>query len=402
MSGLTRLVNGTRGSATSTGLGTGTRTDSDSEAKSDDSEGMEGICRACGRVIERKEEGKVQMEVACTEEARKKPWRKILYEQQPYDDNYVPDSFMSSAIVNANVQMHSYWNIFNETLNITHQLAAVALYYVVFIVVLRDELTSGELILIDALVFLCGFLLYAFLRVMDPAQSDAAELPPTEQEKEEMKPNSLDEETCYVPTCTPLKEPSNLSAFSSFWYRFRILSRVLVFIGVIHIFSPILKTLTLSFSKDTIAALSLLFLALHLFMFDYDAVSSIHPDFTGTISLNAALLTSVLLASRLQSTLHVFGFICFAFETFACLPIFLVLMRRVIGNGKLSWAFSLVFNGGAVVALNVISKTLAMVFFAIMMFVIFVCPAIIIYNQRYKSTIQGPWDYDDRKELDEL
>jgi phosphatidylinositol glycan class C protein len=34
--------------------------------------------------------------------------------------------------------------------------------------------------------------------------------------------------------------------------------------------------------------------------------------------------------------------------------------------------------------------------------VTFVCPAWLVYFQRFKNEIRGPWDYDDRKELDEL
>lgn len=44
-------------------------------------------------------------------------------------------------------------------------------------------------------------------------------------------------------------------------------------------------------------------------------------SFIGTISLNAAIFTAVLLGSRLQSNEHVFAFILFAIELFAGFPI---------------------------------------------------------------------------------
>lgn len=45
-------------------------------------------------------------------------------------------------------------------------------------------------------------------------------------------------------------------------------------------------------------------------------------SFSGTISLNAAIFTAVLLGSRLQSNEHVFAFILLAIEIFALFPIF--------------------------------------------------------------------------------
>lgn len=44
--------------------------------------------------------------------------------------------------------------------------------------------------------------------------------------------------------------------------------------------------------------------------------------FSGTISLNAAIFTAVLLGSRLQSSEHVFAFVLFAIEVFALFPLF--------------------------------------------------------------------------------
>lgn len=48
----------------------------------------------------------------------------------------------------------------------------------------------------------------------------------------------------------------------------------------------------------------------------------LHGSFSGTISLNAAIFTAVLLGSRLQSNEHVFAFVLLAIEIFAMFPIF--------------------------------------------------------------------------------
>jgi hypothetical protein len=39
-------------------------------------------------------------------------WRKILWEAQPFEDNHTPDSFLSSAVLNANVQTHTFASMY--------------------------------------------------------------------------------------------------------------------------------------------------------------------------------------------------------------------------------------------------------------------------------------------------
>lgn len=362
----------------------------------------EDVCVGCGQK-------KMLRLTPAALEPKKKPWRKILYERQPYDDNYIPDSFLSSAIMNANVQPYTYWKALNDTLDITNQLTATAVFYVVFSLVANNQIDSIGLLAIDASIFLVGFLVWSVIRYQNnrndliTSLTKGESLKPEEVfKRQESRPPVIVENEYYVPAFTPLDRKPQLSVVDSLFSNFRMLTRVFVFISVLHTLSPILQTLTMAFSSDTISALSIFFFSLHLFLFDYDAVSSTHPDFTGTISLNAAIFTSVLLASRLQSSLHVYAFVCYAFETFALLPIFLVTFRRWSGVGYISWGLSFLFILIGFISLLCVSVALSLAFIAIISFVTFACPAIIIYNQRFKNQIQGPWDYDDSKELDEL
>lgn len=109
-------------------------------------------------------------------------------------------------------------------------------------------------------------------------------------------------------------------------------------------------TLTSAYSNDTIWALSFGMCATHVFLHDYTwvvphrntgypyrccptlAVYRVGDDpsrFAGTISLNAAVFASILLASRLRRSSDVFAFILFAFLMFAGFP-FLARSMRVI------------------------------------------------------------------------
>lgn len=60
--------------------------------------------------------------------APKAPWRKVLYEQQPYEDNYVDQAFLSKLITNQNVVILEYWEVVKGTYAITMQLSVVVMY----------------------------------------------------------------------------------------------------------------------------------------------------------------------------------------------------------------------------------------------------------------------------------
>ena len=59
-------------------------------------------------------------------------WRKVLYEQQPYEDNYVDQHFLSTLIKNQNVVIVPFWEVVKGTVSVTLQLSIVVLYNLVF------------------------------------------------------------------------------------------------------------------------------------------------------------------------------------------------------------------------------------------------------------------------------
>lgn len=50
--------------------------------------------------------------LAAAPAAEQLAWRKILWEAQPFEDNHTPDSFLSSAVLNANVQTHTFTSMY--------------------------------------------------------------------------------------------------------------------------------------------------------------------------------------------------------------------------------------------------------------------------------------------------
>ena len=47
----------------------------------------------------------------------KPPWRKVLYEQQPYEDNHVDQAFLSMLITNQDVVILEFWEVVKVRLN---------------------------------------------------------------------------------------------------------------------------------------------------------------------------------------------------------------------------------------------------------------------------------------------
>ena len=118
-------------------------------------------------------------------------------------------------------------------------------------------------------------------------------------------------------------------------------SSLLVFLALMGL-SPVLRTLTAATSSDSIWALSACLFLLNALLADYSTLkpvphsqerwdSIISPPrcqiliscgrLTSVLSMNAAISSSVVLASRLPDDLAVFSLVLFAVQLFALFPI---------------------------------------------------------------------------------
>jgi phosphatidylinositol glycan class C protein len=160
-----------------------------------------------------------------------------------------------------------------------------------------------------------------------------------------------------------------------------------IFVSFLVAVSPILKTLTESISTDTIWAMTVGMLLVHLVFFDY---GSHGPIVSSSISLNASIFSSVCLASRLPSSLHAFVVVSLAVLVFALFPEFrnrfkdyhtavfpLTTVAMVVFTVAILSAISLV--GVVFYILGVLSIT-------------FLCPLLFVRLQHLKNNIYGPWD----------
>ncbi|CUA75874.1 Phosphatidylinositol N-acetylglucosaminyltransferase GPI2 subunit [Schizosaccharomyces pombe 972h-] [Rhizoctonia solani] len=173
-------------------------------------------------------------------------------------------------------------------------------------------------------------------------------------------------------------------------------SSILVFLALASL-APVLRTLTAATSDNSIWALAAGLFILHTVLADYtpERVRVVHDrvggegqgGLTAVLSINAAVSASVVLASRLQTDNAVFSLMLFAVQSFALLP---VLRQRLQRYPVLSLTLTCFVTGLSLAALP--SPTLVLPLSTLLALVTFGSPAVLVWSQRYKNRIRGPWD----------
>uniref|UniRef100_UPI003AAB4600 phosphatidylinositol N-acetylglucosaminyltransferase subunit C n=1 Tax=Centroberyx gerrardi TaxID=166262 RepID=UPI003AAB4600 len=270
------------------------------------------------------------------------PWQKVLWEHQPFPDNYVDQRFLEELRRNEGIRQYRYWAVVKEAVLVGQQLSCVAIFIALWLYMEQGLLSAEVLLWCSLLSALLGYGLYQALR----SQVESG--------------------------CEPRTRLADLQSAA-------------IFLSFTFGFSPVLKTLTESVSTDTVYAMSAVMLLAHLVSFPYA-----QPSPPGSLSLNAALFASVCLASRLPGALHTFAMLSCALQVFALWP---CLLQRIRENAPNHFAGVCVgvcvggvgglgsqWPGGAVLlALALGSVTL-------------LCPLLLVRLQRHKDNIHGPWD----------
>lgn len=167
--------------------------------------------------------------------------------------------------------------------------------------------------------------------------------------------------------------------------------------------SPILKSLTRSTSSDSIWAMSFWLLTVNVFSFDYSG--GVGVKFPASLSTNAALMASTVLASRLPSTNQVFSLTLFSIEVFGLFPVFRRYVRHRSWRYHMLLTILLVLGAGFGIGLAVapghahperwpwrsglVGMTVGVSVAALTMGG---CSWWLIGLQKYKNEIRGPWD----------
>ncbi|KAF8641184.1 hypothetical protein AX17_000819 [Amanita inopinata Kibby_2008] len=278
-------------------------------------------------------------------------WQKVLWKRQPHPDDHIPQDFLSSLRKNPNFRPYTYWSLVSLSCAITQHLATICVFLSLFVQLKEQLLDPRTLIWLSVGCFVSGYMLWVFL---DQAQVGIQE-----------------------------RINSYLKTFKS---------SILIFLALMSL-SPVLRTLTASTSSDSIWALSALLLTLNAILANY-SVPNIKEQVTGrltsVLSMNAAVSASVVLASRLTADIAVFGLMLFSIQAFALFPL---LRHRFQASCT---AIQILLTSGLVAGATwltiPLSWRVACLYILLFFFVTFVAPGILMWAQKYKNELRGPWD----------
>ena len=260
------------------------------------------------------------------------------------EDNHTDENFLRDLVVNGNVTRRNYWQVVWESQCLVQQICIASVVPATFLHLKSQRLGVGSLVVLNAGILVTAtFTLLAF----------------------SWKTRSLSKLVRFGRQC------------------------ILLLTGVYNL-SPLYQKLTISVSSDTIGASSVLLLTLHLFLYDYSFKKSITESISGSISLGAAIATSVLLSSRLDTPYQVFSYLSFGLGLFVLSPFLRKDLQTVYPKAYL--VNTLFMLGITFIAIDMLSKLLSCAFGALVIFTAFVCPKLLVSVEKHKVQINGPWD----------
>jgi phosphatidylinositol glycan class C protein len=279
-------------------------------------------------------------------------WRRVLYEAQPYADNFVDkQKFLEHLELSSPVVTVPFFDMILAASTIAEEITAISLFLTIYKYIVLPESDYMTLFVVDIMALLLGNGIHWIF------------------------------------------DNGFITDLSS---AFR---HLLVYGGYLRLIAPLLKSLTSSYSEDTIHACSLFFTAVHLLFQDYSFINSSTGKFSGTLSLNAAMFTAVLLASRLDSLQKVSSFMLLAVILFCLLPHTIRLVKK-----NAVWVHIIMTAGlwGAVTYLLFkLDRTLLFAYEITVVFFSVICPFWMQFiGSKYKKSLRGPWDIAQVPETD--
>ncbi|TDL28455.1 phosphatidylinositol N-acetylglucosaminyltransferase [Rickenella mellea] len=278
-------------------------------------------------------------------------WEKVLWKKHPYPDNYIPHTFLSSLRKNTNFKPYTYWPLVLAACSITQHLSTVFIFLATFIRIYDGSWDPRYLVWSSVAIFLLGYVIWEVLE--------------------------------YKTLGYLVKHADRAKTFKS---------SILVFLALMAL-SPVLRTLTAATSSDSIWALAACLFILNVLLADYGSLrpyGHTRDRLTSVLSMNAAISSSVVLASRLRDDLSVFALILFSVQLFALYPL---VRTRLQVTDAFTYASITIFLPALSIYLhssptNIITLILGIV----LVFITFVAPALLLWAQSYKNEIRGPWD----------
>jgi phosphatidylinositol glycan class C protein len=263
----------------------------------------------------------------------RQPWRKNLYENREYPDNYTDESFLKDLKKNYNQKQYSFRECLFAVTNVSQEISCVTLFIIVFFYLYENTVHPQKILFNSFALTGIGYLVHI--------GSDIRKL------------GNVIEDSKTV--------------------------GVVLLFG--FIFSPLLHTLTDSISTDTIFSNTCIILFFHLLLHDYGIDGFL---VSRTVSLNCGIFASICLASRLSTTHHAFVLLVISAEVFVLKPLLFEKIWR-------PWMLPPIV-GITSYFLYHTSQLILVVYLSLLCFVNVICPYIFQRLNNIKCTISGPWD----------
>ncbi|RDL31349.1 Uncharacterized protein BP5553_09558 [Venustampulla echinocandica] len=376
---------------------------------------------------------------------RKGSWKRLLWVKQSYPDNYTDqETFLEHLQRNPRLQPYDFWPLVADSTVIVQHVCSVIIFIVCFVGIFQDRVSPVAVVGWGSFATFLGWLLWDWWLGQEdspprhhpppglaspPYTSTSAaavsspNLPihsPTPIRHSHSASASSIHSTASQPAPSSPRLAPNLPSPStsqplSHRTSLRLStakSALLIYFTLLGL-SPILKSLTRSTSSDSIWAMSFLLFTINIFFFDYGTPApsssgkTANKNIPASLSTNAALMASTVLASRLPSTGQVFSLTLFSIEVFGLFPVFRRYAKQRSWRGQVALTSLLVVGTGGGVGLilgrggdgegildfpwksglmgvfiGVVGTGLAMGG----------CSWWLIGLQKYKNEIHGPWD----------
>ena len=161
-----------------------------------------------------------------------------------------------------------------------------------------------------------------------------------------------------------------------------VLKNLLPILAIGYCCTPMLKTLTDTISTDSIYAICVMLMLVHLSFHQYEEDGVYASPY---LSLNAAVCAAICLASRLQDTTYAFLLLTLAVAAFALFPELYEALNYTLVAFVVTTIIAMAF-------ILSISVTYAILLFTTLVLVNIVFPLSFVWAQKYKDNLHGPWD----------
>ncbi|KAL4975179.1 phosphatidylinositol N-acetylglucosaminyltransferase-domain-containing protein [Aspergillus desertorum] len=382
---------------------------------------------------------------------RKGAWKKLLWVKQSYPDNYTDtETFLDHLQRNPRVRPYDFWPLVADSTVIVQHVCSVVIFVCCFVGIVQGRVSPVSVVCWGSVGTAVGWILWDWWAFTEHAENDRASghavegddrsssssttssVNPTNQGANGQKENedhglglsmaqnelaplrrqstglSVDSFTAHDPGSPPAGYVSGTAGQFQSWQPRSFLSRnrqrlstvksaFLIYFSLLGL-SPILKSLTKSTASDSIWAMSCWLLIMNIFSFDYGSGEGADvTKYPASLSTNAAVMASTVLASRLPSTTHVFSLMLFSIEVFGLFPIFRRQLRHISWTGHIFLTLALVMLAGGAVGITlrggwmgaIVGSFLGSILTALAMGG---CSWWLISLQKYKNVVSGPWD----------